>query len=308
MSAKRTACAWNQLITKWARVWVSGAAGVVSKSGAAQRCRAHVGGLRADPGDDGEQELAQPLVVALQHLDHVRRGHGLLAGGADVVVRDHCDRRVTELQLAREVALGVGGHVDRVPPCGLEPQRLRARREAGPLDDDHRPAVPNRYTPLPCRLDEQPAEVAAKRVGGGDVRRLGAVVEGVGTAARPVDVLVADDEVADLEVAGERARRAWADDPAHSRLAHRPDVGAERDAVGRELVGPAMPGNERHALAADVSDSNRGRGLPVRRVDLELLNVIEERVEPGPAEDPDHSVAEVSETAVAYASCMFAVT
>jgi hypothetical protein len=162
------------------------------------------------------------------------------------------------------------------------------RREPRPLDDDDRAAVADGDAELAGRLDEDPPQVGAVRVGGGDVRRLRPVVERVRAAARPVDELVADDELPEREVGPERAGCAWADDPADAQLAQRPQVRAKRDAVRRELVAAPVPRQERDALPADVADHDRGRRLSVRGLDLHLLGVVEQRGEPTAAEDPDH--------------------
>ena len=98
------------------------------------------------------------------------------------------------------------------------------------------------------------AQVGAVRVGGRDVGRLGAVVERVLAPARPVDELVADDELAQLELGLERAGRVRADDPADAELLHRPDVRAVRDRVRRQLVLEPVPGQEGDATAADLAD------------------------------------------------------
>jgi hypothetical protein len=57
--------------------------------------------------------------------------------------------------------------------------------------------------------------------------------------------------------------------------------------VGRELVLHPVPGDERHPLSLDGPDHDRRRRRPVRRLQLDLLHVVEERVEPGPSEHPD---------------------
>ena len=55
----------------------------------------------------------------------------------------------------------------------------------------------------------------------------------------------------------------------------------------RELVLRAVPRDERDGPALDLADEQRGRRRPVRRVDLDLSNVVEERVETRPPEDAD---------------------
>ena len=55
----------------------------------------------------------------------------------------------------------------------------------------------------------------------------------------------------------------------------------------RELVLHPVAGDERHALALHLADRYRSGGFAVRRADLDLGDVVEERVEPGAAEDAD---------------------
>src|SRR5439155_9212471 len=55
----------------------------------------------------------------------------------------------------------------------------------------------------------------------------------------------------------------------------------------RELVVLPVSGDERHASSADRSHRDRGRRLPVWRVDYDLFGIVEKRVEPGTAEDAD---------------------
>ena len=173
-------------------------------------------------------------------------------------------------------------------PCGLEPTRLGPRGEPRPLDDDHRPTVTNGDAELTRRLHEQAAQVGAERIGGRDVCRLRPVVEGVRAAARTVDVLVAHDERAALELARERTRGAGADDAADARLPERPHVRAEGDTVGRQFVVAAVAREESDARPRDLAHGKRRGRLPVRSVDLDLLDVLEKRVEAGATEDADH--------------------
>src|SRR6266550_5642699 len=255
-------------------------------------------GLRRDLREDREQQLPQPLVVLLEDLDHGLVAHRVGPLDADVVVGDHRDVRVAELQLPGEVALGVGGHVDHVPAGVLEPARLGAGREARALDRDHRAAVADRDRELAGRVDQKAPQVRAVGVGGRDVRRLGPVVERVRPAGRAVDELVADDELAELQVGLERAGGVRADDPPYAQLAHRPNVGAVRDPVRRQLVLAPVPRQECDAGAADLADHERRRRLAVRRVELDLLDLVQERVEARAAEDPDrrlrHAAAKVT--------------
>src|SRR5207248_1141730 len=113
-----------------------------------KRPRAHVFGLWTDLRDHREQELAEALVVLLEDADHLLVRHRLGTLDADVVVRDHRDVRVAELELPGEAALRVRGHVDHVPAGLLEPARLGAGREARALDDHNRAAVADRDAEL----------------------------------------------------------------------------------------------------------------------------------------------------------------
>src|SRR4051794_33257490 len=81
---------------------------------ATQRGRARVAWLLADPRDDSEEQFAKALVVLRKHLPDPLGRDGLRAFDADVVIRHHRDRRVAELELARENRLGIRGHVDHV--------------------------------------------------------------------------------------------------------------------------------------------------------------------------------------------------
>jgi len=57
--------------------------------------------------------------------------------------------------------------------------------------------------------------------------------------------------------------------------------------VRRELVLAPVPRQERHANPAHVADGEGRRGRPVRRLDGDLVDRVDERVEPRPPEDPD---------------------
>ena len=140
---------------------------------------------------------------------------------------------------------------------------------------------------LARRFHEVPSQLGAVGVGSRDVRRLRPVIEAVLPSARAVDELVGDDELAEPDVGAEGARCVRPDDPADSQFPHRPHVGAVRDAVWRQLVVHAVPWEERDALASDVADGERGRRAAVRRIDLDALHVLEERVETRAAEDAD---------------------
>jgi hypothetical protein len=54
-----------------------------------------------------------------------------------------------------------------------------------------------------------------------------------------------------------------------------------------ELVLHAVSGQEGHPPSADLADGERGGGLPVRRIDIDAFDVLEEGVEARAPEDPD---------------------
>jgi len=57
--------------------------------------------------------------------------------------------------------------------------------------------------------------------------------------------------------------------------------------VRRELVLDAVAGEKGHPPTPDLADGHRGGRLPVRGLDVELVDAFEERVEAGSAEDAD---------------------
>jgi hypothetical protein len=113
------------------------------------------------------------------------------------------------------------------------------------------------------------------------------VVERVRSSPRAVDQLVDDDEVAGHDVGPERADRAGSDDGPDTERRQRPDVGAERNAVGDVLVTPAVSGQERHPPTGDRTDGDRAGRTAVGRGDRHLDRVVEELVEARSADDPD---------------------
>ena len=119
---------------------------------------------------------------------------------------------------------------------------------------------------------------------------LSALVEGVLATARPVDELVADDELPAPQIGPQRTRRTGADDAPHPEFPHGPEVRPVRHAVRRQLVPRAVTRQERHARATDVADGDSRRRSAVWGVELDLLDVIEQPVEAGTAEDADLSL------------------
>jgi hypothetical protein len=76
------------------------------------------------------EERPELFPFLLQHAGDAEGRHGSGALDSDVVVGHDGKIRLAELQLAREMALGVRDHVHRVPTHLLKPLRLRLRREA----------------------------------------------------------------------------------------------------------------------------------------------------------------------------------
>src|SRR5207248_585898 len=85
----------------------------------------------------------------------------------------------------------------------------------------------------------------------------------------------------------EGSHGAGTDDPFHPELLEGPHVGPVRDGMGRELVLPAVAGDEGHPPAAHGAHRDRRRGGSVGGIDLDLPDVFQKRVEAGAAEDPD---------------------
>ena len=108
-----------------------------------------------------------------------------------------------------------------------------------------------------------------------------------GRPLRPVDELVAHDEVAGLDLELERSGGARRDDGLDAERAHRPDVRPVVDLVRRDRVAPAVARQERDAALADRSQEERVGRRAVRRVDLDLADVVEQRVEARTAEHAD---------------------
>ena len=178
-------------------------------------------------------------------------------------------------------------HPDDVPALRREEPRLRPRREAWTLDHDHGSPIVHRQSERARPLDGHLAKRGAVRVGERDVRGHRPVVERAGSSLRPIDELIADHELAGLHAGLERADRARPEDPLHPELLHRPEVGPVVDHVRGELVLHAVAGKEGHPSPLHRPDGDRPGRLAVRRVDLEVLDVVEERIEPRATEDSD---------------------
>ena len=133
----------------------------------------------------------------------------------------------------------------------LDSARVEKR---GPWMTTTVPAVANGDAELARRLDEQAAQVGTVGIRRGDVGCLGPVVERILPRPRPVDELIADDELAELEVGLQRARGVRADDAAYPELLHRPDIGPVGDPVRRELVPAAVAREKGDSGSLDFAD------------------------------------------------------
>ena len=210
-------------------------------------------------------------------------------GDADVVVGDQREVRVTEAELPREPALGIGGHVHDLPALGLEPRALGPCREARALDHDDRPALAHRQPELPAGGQQRRAQIGAVGIGRRHVPHLGAVEEGVLAARRAIDELVANDERPGRQIGAQRARSAGRDDARDADRAQSPEVRAIGNAVRRELVPQSVPRQEGGRHTPDRRNRDRCRRRPVGRLGLGRALRLEQLVEPGAADDADHS-------------------
>jgi len=68
--------------------------------------------------------------------------------------------------------------------------------------------------------------------------------------------------------------------------------------VRRELVLASVPREERHGDAPNVADVERRRGVTVRRLHGNFLDVLEEGIEAGSPEDPDADGAQAERSLV----------
>src|ERR1700733_9953574 len=260
------------------------------RPGARQRAAARARALGRRVLDDLEDSVLHALVVAREHLHHFvvrHRLHARLAFEPDVVVGDQRDVHVTHLELAREIRLGIVGHVDDLPAQRAEPLRLRARGEARALDDDDRALVVRVDVQPAQRVDRDRPQLRAVRIGERDVRRHGAVVERVLAPARAVDDLVGDHHRAGLHVRLQRAAGRRADDPRDAERLHRVRVGAVVDRLRGIAVVLAVARQEGDLLAGDLAQRDLVRGQPVGRLDPDFARVLDERVEPVPAVNAD---------------------
>ncbi len=167
-------------------------------------------------------------------------------------------------------------------------ERLCARGEPGPVDDDQRAVGDDLELGESRGIDGDPASVGAVRVGEPDVDHgaLG-LVDRVWPPPGAVHDLVGDDDGAGPVLGLERPDRAGGEDLADPDGPQRPEVRAVVDAVRREAVALAVAGDEGDAAPLDLTDDEGVARAPEGCVDLDRLVVVEELVEAGPADDAD---------------------
>jgi hypothetical protein len=168
------------------------------------------------------------------------------------------------------------------PALGGVVLRLRPGREARSLDHDHGAAGADGL------VDRRDRGRESFAVGVGERHVHGAGLhERLGAAQGAVDELVGYDDRSWSDLRPEAADGAGRKHLAHAERPQGPGVGPVVDEVGRVLVVPSVPGQERHAAASDGADRNRCRRGAVRRLDRVLLGIVEEGVEAGAADDRD---------------------
>ena len=212
------------------------------------------------------------------------------SSSADVVVGDQRDVGVAQAELAGEPALGVGGHVDDAPAHRREPAATRpGSRSAGP---GSRPPCRRRG----CRCPARGRWRAGSRAGRGSTGRRPRRASSPGrrrtcrrgrwcgrrTGRRP---RTSPGGRSAVERCPRRTGRSARRTPS-SRIAHR--LARYGIGVRRQLVVAAVPGQERDPLCRRRRRStNRSDGAPYGVSTVDLLDVLEERVEPRPAEHAD---------------------
>src|SRR5258706_15973950 len=113
-------------------------------------------------------------------------------------------------------------------------------------------------------------------------------VKAVRASPGPVDELVANDELARLDVCLKAARRVGPDNPIDSQLFESPYVGAVVDRGRWDGVLRTVARQEGDPPAGHGADRDAVAGLTVRRAEFDQLDVVQELVEPRP---PEHSDA-----------------
>ncbi len=117
----------------------------------------------------------------------------------------------------------------------------------------------------------------------------GPVVERCAATARPIDELVCDHKISHLYFGLQGADGGRGDDVPYTKRLESPDVGTVVDHVRWKLMMLAVTGKKRDLAAGDLAQRNEVRWGSVRCFDLDVLRVLEKRIEPGTTDDPDLS-------------------
>jgi len=125
-------------------------------------------------------------------------------------------------------------------------------------------------------VGEEVVELGADGVRRRYVAELPPLVEGVGALPGAVDELVGDDEVSRRVVLPEAAHRRRSHDPLDAQLLQGPDVGPAVDPVRRDLMPPAVAGDEGDPAPPVGAEGDEVRRRPIRRVDLHLPRVLDD--------------------------------
>jgi len=125
-------------------------------------------------------------------------------------------------------------------------------------------------------VGEEGVELGADGVRRRYVAEPASLVEGVGPFSGAVDELVGDDEVPRLIVVPEATHRRRCDDPLDAELPQSPDVGPAVDPVRRDLVAPAMAGDEGDLAPPVGTEGYEVRRRPKRGVDLHIPRILDD--------------------------------
>lgn len=194
-------------------------------------------------GDHGHCDVAHPKFPSQDYLGH--QGHG---------------KKVCSENIPIEAGFGAGGKArafedqNRASFVDAQPHFLRGFPQDGP-------------------------EFRAERVGHGSMHHSWALEKCGKASFGPVDELIGEDEVADLVMGTKPAHGGDGDDPGYAEFVEGPNVGAVRDAVGRQLVIAAVAGEEGHLNFAKAAEGKPGRREAVRGGFLHFPGV---RKEPEP--------------------------
>ena len=172
-------------------------------------------------------------------------------------------------------------------PLAAVPPRLGAGREPRALDDDQGAAVGRR--PVAARPAARTARRPVGQYGSAERRRgrrprrsrsgPGSSCGRRAGRGRPA--------CRDRGAVAARRPRTGASTWRTPSERERPEVRPVGDAVRREPVVAPVPREEGDPAAGDLADDDRVGRRSVRRLDHDLLGVVEERVEPGAAQHPD---------------------